>query len=81
MNKILNYINYLNENLKFDIFKDEEYTTISLSGIGKIILKETFPKYEFLDDIGYEQLEKMGIDEYDLITKIEHIEINDEYKN
>jgi GNAT superfamily N-acetyltransferase/acetolactate synthase small subunit len=67
---------------KFKIISDEEEgrTEISLDGIGKVILAETYPKYEFVDDIGGDALEDLGLEEEDLIGKIEHIEVNNQYK-
>lgn len=67
--------------VKFDIEDDEEgRITISINGIGEVILAETFPEYEFLEDVGEDGIEEVGVEEGDLIGKIEHIEIEDEYK-
>ena len=60
--------------------EEEERVTISIKGIGKVILAVTFPEYEFLEDIGEDGLEELNVEEGDLIGKIEHLEINDEYK-
>jgi GNAT superfamily N-acetyltransferase len=69
--------------VKFDIESregEEDRTTISINGIGKVDLIETFPEYEFLEDIGEDGLEELGVEEGDFIGKIEHLEIEDEYK-
>jgi hypothetical protein len=69
--------------VKFDIESregEEDRTTISINGIGEVVLTETFPEYEFLEDIGEDGLEELGVEEGDFIGKIEHIEIEDEYK-
>ncbi len=67
---------------KFDIEEDEDEdrTEISINGVGKVILTMTYPEYEFMDDIGEDGLEELGIEEGEIIGKIEHIEINDKYK-
>jgi len=67
---------------KFDIEENEgeERTEISINGVGKVILVMTYPEYEFMDDIGEDGLEELGIEEGEIIGKIEHIEINDKYK-
>jgi GNAT superfamily N-acetyltransferase len=59
---------------------EEDRTTISIKGIGEVVLVETFPEYEFLEDIGEDGLEELGVEEGDMIGKIEHLEINDKYK-
>jgi len=59
---------------------EEDRTTISIDGIGEVVLIETFPEYEFLEDIGEDGLEELNVEEGDLIGKIEHLEIEDEYK-
>jgi GNAT superfamily N-acetyltransferase len=69
--------------VKFDIESregEEDRTTISINGIGEVVLTETFPEYEFLEDIGEDGLEELGVEEGDFIGKIEHLEIEDEYK-
>ena len=67
--------------VKFDIDDDEEErVTISIKGIGKVILAVTYPEYEFLEDIGEDGLEELGVEEGDMIGKIEHLEIEDKYK-
>lgn len=68
--------------VKFDIDEDEDEdrTEISIKGIGEVILTGTYPEYEFIDDVDEETLEELGVEEGDMIGKIEHIKINDEYK-
>jgi DNA repair protein RadC len=68
--------------IKFNIENEEERTTISINGIGEVILVETYPEYEFLEDINNDEeiLNELGVSEGDLIGKIEHIQIKDEYK-
>ena len=68
--------------VKFDIDDDEEEerVTISIKGIGQVVLVETFPEYEFIDDIDEDTLEELGVEEGDIIGKIEHLEIEDKYK-
>jgi predicted GNAT family acetyltransferase len=64
----------------FDIQEEDERITISIKGIGKVILTETYPKYEFSEDISEDELEELEVDEEDMIGKIEHIQIEDKYK-
>jgi GNAT superfamily N-acetyltransferase len=68
--------------VKFSIEQDDEEDRIKISikGIGEIILVETTPEYEFLEDIGEDGLEELNLNEDDLIGKIEHIEIADNFK-
>ena len=68
--------------VKFSIEQDDEEDRIKISikGIGEIILVETTPKYEFLEDIGEDGLEELNLNEDDFIGKIEHIEIADNFK-
>ena len=69
--------------VKFDIESregEEDRTTISIKGIGEVVLVETFPEYEFIDDIDEDTLEELGVEEGDIIGKIEHLEIEDKYK-
>ena len=68
------------ESIKFKKTAEDEYTTISIPNIGKVIIVETTPGYEFLEDIGEDKLSEMGLAEDDLIGKIEHLEIKDFYK-
>ena len=70
------------EKIKFDIEEDDEEQriTISIKNIGEVILVVTYPEYEFLEDIGEDGLEELGVEEGDMIGKIEHLEIEDKYK-
>ena len=60
--------------------EDEDRIEISLKNIGKVILVVTYPRYEFSEDVGEDGLNELGVEEEDMIGKIEHIEIEDEYK-
>jgi predicted GNAT family acetyltransferase len=60
---------------QFDYKTEEERTTIS-SPQGKTIVTETYPRYEFLEDLTPEEFEALGIDEDESIAKIEHIEVD-----
>jgi len=53
---------------------DEERTTFAI-GNNSVIVTESTAELEFLEDIGEDALDKMGIDKSDFITKIEHIEV------
>jgi GNAT superfamily N-acetyltransferase len=68
--------------VKFDIVEDDEEQriTISIKNIGEVILVVSYPEYEFLEDIGEDGLEELGVEEGDMIGKIEHLEIEDKYK-
>ena len=70
------------EKIKFDIEEDDEEQriTISIKNIGEVILVVSYPEYEFLEDIGEHGLEELGVEEGDMIGKIEHLEIEDKYK-
>ena len=59
---------------QFNYEHDEERTTIS-SPYGSVTITETYPRYEFVDDLSNEEFEGIGIDEDEPIFKIEHIEI------
>jgi hypothetical protein len=59
---------------------EEDRTEISIKGVGSVTLVETYPNYEFLEDIGDEGIEELGLEEDDLIGKIEHIEVKDDFK-
>lgn len=72
--------NNMTTKINFDINSEEDRTTISINGIGKVVLVETFPEYEFLEDVDENGLEKLNVDVEEVIGKIEHIEIEDEYK-
>ena len=59
---------------------EEDRTTISINGIGEVVLVETYPEYEFLDDVDEDALEELNLSTEDVIGKIEHLEIKDKYK-
>jgi GNAT superfamily N-acetyltransferase len=65
---------------KFITNTDEERIDISIKGIGHVVLTETYPEYEFIEDISEDKLAELGVEEGDLIGKIEHLEINDNFK-
>ena len=60
---------------QFNYDIDDERTTIS-SPYGSVVITETSPRYEFVEDLTSEEFEEIGVDEDDFISKIEHIEIN-----
>ena len=60
--------------------EDGDRITISLKGIGEVILVQTSPQYEFIEDIDEDTLEELNVSEYDMIGKIEHLEVNDKFK-
>jgi GNAT superfamily N-acetyltransferase len=60
--------------------EDEDRFRIELEGIGSLILTVTTPEYEFLDDLGDERLEELGLDAQDFIGKIEHIVIDEDFR-
>ena len=66
-----------NDNFKYET--DEERTTIS-SKYGSVVITETTPQYEFVEDLTSEEFNKIKIEDDDFITKIEHIEINPNYR-
>ena len=63
----------------FQIRTNEEESKISI-GENYVIVTESYPEYEFLDDITEKQAEKLGINEGDFISKIEHLESKDKGK-
>lgn len=72
-------------NIKYKISKDEDRTTITgfIDGdkVGSITFDILFDayQYEFEDDFDEDDFDKMF--PHDVIVKIEHIEIEDDYKN
>ena len=60
--------------------EDGDRITISLKGIGEVILVQTSPQYEFIEDIDEDTLEELNVSEHDMIGKIEHLEVNDKFK-
>jgi len=69
---------YKKAQFKYDV--DEERTTIS-SLYGSIVITESYPRYEFLEDLDPEEFETVGVDEDTPITKIEHIEVSPNNRN
>jgi len=57
---------------------DEERVTFTTKDTkGSVVVTETTPGLELADDISESQMRKLGLDEDDLITKIEHIEVDE----
>lgn len=59
---------------------DDDRTEIFLENRGNVVVTETFPEYEFLEDITEKQADKLGISEGDFISKIEHVEVEQKGK-
>lgn len=59
--------------------EEEDRTTISAPQ-GNVIVTETYPRYEFMEDLTPEEFEALGIDEDEAIAKIEHIEVDIGYR-
>jgi predicted GNAT family acetyltransferase len=57
-------------------YKDEEDRTEISSPQGSVIVTETYPRYEFMEDLTPKEFEALGIDEDEPIAKIEHIEVD-----
>ena len=55
---------------------DERITFKTKDGKFSVTVTESTPEYELVDDITQSQLEKLGLDSDDFITKIEHIEVD-----
>jgi len=60
---------------QFEYEEEEDRTTIS-SPQGNVVVTETYPRYEFIEDLTPEEFEALGVDEDDPIAKIEHIEVD-----
>jgi len=60
---------------QFSYTTDEDRVTIS-SPYGSVVITETSPRYEFIEDLTPEEFEQIGVDEDEWIIKIEHIEVN-----
>jgi len=73
----MNWYKKANNEFKYEV--DDERTTIS-SDYGSVIVTESTPQYEFVEDLTPEEFNQIGVDEDDFITKIEHIEINPTYR-
>jgi len=70
-------------NDKFDIKEDseEDRITLSVENVGSVVIQQTFPEYEFLEDITEKQADKLGVEEGDFISKIEDIRVDDTEKS
>lgn len=72
-------MNWYNKTIKlsqeFQINEEEDRTTYSLDE-GLVIVTETYPRYEFLEDLSPEEFDALNLDEDDRIAKIEHIEVD-----
>jgi len=78
---MIKLMNLLNETVKIKTtLEDEDRIQISIPEVGFIVLTQTFPEYEFLEDLSDEEIEdiesKFGISEGKVIGKIEHLEID-----
>ena len=60
---------------QFNYEEEEDRTTIS-SPQGNVIVTESYPRYEFMEDLTPEEFEALGVDEDEPIAKIEHIEVD-----
>ena len=68
-------MNWYKQAQEFQIQEDEDRTTYSLDN-GSVTVTETYPRYEFLEDLTPEEFEAMNLDEDERIAKIEHIEVD-----
>ena len=68
-------MNWYKISQEFQINEEEDRTTYSLDS-GSVIVTETYPRYEFLEDLTPEEFEVMNLDEDERIAKIEHIEVD-----
>jgi predicted GNAT family acetyltransferase len=60
----------------FDYDTEEEDRTTISTPQGNVIVNETYPRYEFMEDLTPEEFEALGVDEDEPIAKIEHIEVD-----
>lgn len=72
-------MNWYKQAQEFQIQEDEDRTTYSLDN-GSVIITETYPRYEFLEDLTTEEFESLNLDEDERISKIEHIEVDLAYR-
>ena len=70
-------MNWYKKAQNFTYENNEERTEIS-SPYGTVVITETYPRYEFLEDMSPEEFEALGLDEDEMIAKIEHIEVDPE---
>lgn len=68
-------MNWYKQSQEFQINEEEDRTTYSLDN-GLVIVIETYPRYEFLEDLTPEEFEALNLDEDEPIAKIEHIEVD-----
>ena len=68
-------MNWYKQAQEFQIQEDEERTTYSLDN-GSVVVTETYPRYEFLEDLTPEEFEALNLGEDERIAKIEHIEVD-----
>ena len=68
-------MNWYKKAQNFTYKNDDERTEIS-SPYGTVVITETYPRYEFLEDMSPEEFEQIGLDEDEPITKLEHIEVD-----
>jgi len=60
---------------------DDERITFSLPGSkAKAVVTESTPRYELIDDLTEAEFKRLGVDEDDLITKFEHIEVDPSFR-
>jgi len=65
----------------FTVERDDERTIISLANKGSGSYTESYPKYEFSEDLTDDDFNKLGIDEDELITKIDDLSVNEDELN
>ncbi len=72
----------INNSVKFKITEtdDGDRINIVLNGIGHIILVVTYPQFEFEEELGEEGLDELGLDSQQTIGKIEHLEVEPDYR-
>ncbi len=68
-------MNWYKQSQEFQIEEEEDRTTYALDN-GSVVVTETYPRYEFLEDLTPEEFEALNLDEDEPIAKIEHIEVN-----
>ena len=55
---------------------DERITFKTKDGKGSIVVTESTPKYELVDDLTASEFKKLGLEEDEFISKFEHIEVD-----
>lgn len=71
----------LKESIKVKTIQEDDRIKMSIPNIGFIVLAQTLPEYEFLDELSDLEIKKLGVSEGEPIGKIEHIEIDKKYQN